>query len=83
MYSDETVTTFPEAFFKLSNSGEIIMAKRRNQKKEKAARNLAYARQFRKKPTGSFSKGRRFSGGNNNNNNDNNNSNNGNAEGND
>jgi len=44
------------------------MSKRRNQKKEKAARNLAYARQFRKKPSGSFSKGRRFSGGNNYNN---------------
>jgi len=44
------------------------MSKRRNQKKEKAARNLAYARQFRKKPSGSFSKGRRFSGGNHSNN---------------
>lgn len=44
------------------------MSKRRNQKKEKAARNLAYARQFRKKSSGSFSKGRRFSGGNNYNN---------------
>ncbi len=43
------------------------MAKRRNQKKEKAARNLAYARQFRKKSTGNFQRGRRFSGGNNNN----------------
>lgn len=42
------------------------MAKRRNQKKEKAARNLAYARQFRKKSTGNFQRGRRFSGGNNN-----------------
>lgn len=51
------------------------MAKRRNQKKEKAARNLAYARQFRKKPTNSYSKGRRFSGGNNYNNNENNNEN--------
>jgi hypothetical protein len=40
------------------------MAKRRNQKKEKAARNLAYARQFRKKSTGNFQRGRRFSGGN-------------------
>lgn len=40
------------------------MAKRRNQKKEKAARNLAYARQFRKKPSGNFQRGRRFSGGN-------------------
>ncbi len=39
------------------------MAKRRNQKKEKAARNLAYARQFRKRPTGNYQKGRRFSGG--------------------
>ncbi|AFZ50372.1 hypothetical protein [Dactylococcopsis salina] len=52
------------------------MAKRRNQKKEKAARNLAYARQFRKKPTGNFQRGRRFSGGNNNNNNDENGNNN-------
>ena len=42
------------------------MAKRRNQKKEKAARNLAYARQFRKKSSGNFQRGRRFSGGNNN-----------------
>ncbi|MDR9405508.1 MAG: hypothetical protein RI580_18975 [Halothece sp. Uz-M2-17] len=41
------------------------MAKRRNQKKEKAARNLAYARQFRKKSSGNFQRGRRFSGGNN------------------
>ncbi len=48
------------------------MAKRRNQKKEKAARNLAYARQFRKKSTGNFQKGRRFSGGNGNNGNSNN-----------
>lgn len=47
------------------------MAKRRNQKKEKAARNLAYARQFRKRPTNNFQKGRRFSGGNQNNNNGN------------
>jgi hypothetical protein len=28
------------------------MAKRRNLKKEKAERNLAYARKFRKRPTG-------------------------------
>ena len=41
------------------------MAKRRNLKKEKAQRNLAYARKFRKqKNTGSFFKNRRsFSGG--------------------
>ncbi len=38
------------------------MAKRRNLKKEKAQRNLAYARKFRKqKNTGSFFKNRRFS----------------------
>ncbi len=37
------------------------MAKRRNQKKEKAQRNQAYARKFRKrKNTGRFSKNRRF-----------------------
>lgn len=36
------------------------MAKRRNLKKEKAQRNLAYARKFRKqKNTGSFFKNRR------------------------
>ncbi len=38
------------------------MAKRRNLKKEKAQRNLAYARKFRKqKNTGSFFKNRRYS----------------------
>ncbi|MGB5896815.1 MAG: hypothetical protein WBG66_01330 [Geitlerinemataceae cyanobacterium] len=37
------------------------MAKRRNLKKEKAARNQAYARQFRKKSTRSFSQNRRYS----------------------
>ncbi|HEY9650583.1 MAG TPA: hypothetical protein V6C95_07965 [Coleofasciculaceae cyanobacterium] len=38
------------------------MAKRRNLKKEKAQRNQAYARKFRKrKNTGRFSKNRRFS----------------------
>jgi len=31
------------------------MAKRRNPKKEKALRNQAYARKFRKRTTGSFS----------------------------
>ncbi len=38
------------------------MAKRRNLKKEKAQRNLAYARKFRKrnKNTGRFSKNRRM-----------------------
>ncbi|MCP2731433.1 hypothetical protein [Limnofasciculus baicalensis] len=37
------------------------MAKRRNLKKEKAQRNEAYARKFRKrKNTGRFSKNRRF-----------------------
>jgi hypothetical protein len=40
------------------------MAKRRNQKKEKALRNQAYARKFRKKTnTGRFGR-RRFDGGN-------------------
>ncbi|MBE9115102.1 hypothetical protein IQ249_04230 [Lusitaniella coriacea LEGE 07157] len=37
------------------------MAKRRNLKKEKAARNLAYARQFRQKTSRSFSGNQRFS----------------------
>lgn len=38
------------------------MAKRRNLKKEKAQRNEAYARKFRKrKNTGRFSKNRRYS----------------------
>jgi hypothetical protein len=42
------------------------MAKRRNLKKEKAQRNLAYARKFRKqKNTGSFFKNRRYSDRNN------------------
>ena len=36
------------------------MSKRRNVKKEKASRNRAYARQFRKKFSRSYSKGRRF-----------------------
>jgi hypothetical protein len=37
------------------------MAKRRNQKKEKAQRNEAYARKFRKrKNTGRFSRNRRY-----------------------
>jgi hypothetical protein len=37
------------------------VAKRRNLKKEKALRNLAYARQFRKKTTGFSSKYKRYS----------------------
>jgi len=41
-------------------NGEIIVAKRRNLKKEKASRNQAYARQFRKKSTRTFG-GRRYS----------------------
>lgn len=45
----------------------IIMAKRRNLKKEKAQRNLQYARQFRQKTSRS-----RFSGKKNYNNNNNN-----------
>lgn len=40
------------------------MAKRRNQKKEKALRNLAYARKFRKRTnTGRGGRGRRPGGG--------------------
>jgi hypothetical protein len=43
------------------------MAKRRNQKKEKALRNQAYARKFRKRPsTGRGMGGRRRFGGDNN-----------------
>lgn len=38
------------------------MAKRRNLKKEKAQRNLAYARQFRKKTSQFQSKYKRYSG---------------------
>lgn len=34
---------------------EVIMAKRRNMKKEKAERNKAYARKFHKSRTGKFS----------------------------
>lgn len=37
------------------------MAKRRNAKKEKASRNKAYARQFRKKASGFRSGDKRFS----------------------
>jgi hypothetical protein len=37
------------------------MAKRRNAKKEKAARNKVNARQFRKQPARNSSRGRRFS----------------------
>ncbi|MEL4897928.1 hypothetical protein [Crocosphaera sp. Alani8] len=37
------------------------MAKRRNLKKEKAERNQAYARQFRQRPSRSFSRGRSHS----------------------
>lgn len=40
------------------------MAKRRNQKKEKALRNQAYARKFRKRTnTGRMNRGRRSFGG--------------------
>jgi hypothetical protein len=47
-----------EAYFFID---EVNMAKRRNQKKEKAQRNQAYARKFRKrKNTGRFSKNRRY-----------------------
>ena len=35
----------------LSTNNEVNMAKRRNQKKEKALRNQAYARKFRKRAT--------------------------------
>jgi hypothetical protein len=35
----------------LSTHNEVNMAKRRNQKKEKALRNQAYARKFRKRAT--------------------------------
>ncbi|MGD1700152.1 hypothetical protein [Dapis sp. BLCC M229] len=48
------------------------MAKRRNPKKEKAQRNQAYARKFRKKKTGFFSKrySSKFASGNNQNSNE-------------
>ncbi|MDJ0714282.1 MAG: hypothetical protein QNJ54_08665 [Prochloraceae cyanobacterium] len=39
------------------------MAKRRNLKKEKAERNKAYARQFRKKTSRYGSRNKRFGGG--------------------
>lgn len=38
-----------------------MMAKRRHAKKEKASRNKAYARQFRKQSSQSFSRTQRFS----------------------
>jgi hypothetical protein len=45
---------------------EVIMAKRRNLKKEKAQRNQAYARKFRKRRNQDMfsNKRRRFDGGN-------------------
>ncbi|HEY9849443.1 MAG TPA: hypothetical protein V6D28_08295 [Leptolyngbyaceae cyanobacterium] len=39
------------------------MSKRRNLKKEKAQRNKAYARKFRKQNTGRFSKNQSWRGG--------------------
>ncbi len=48
---------------------EIIVAKRRNLKKEKAERNQAYARQFRQKSSRFSSRGKRYSGGTNSNDN--------------
>ncbi|NES85162.1 MAG: hypothetical protein F6K10_29210 [Moorea sp. SIO2B7] len=43
------------------SSSEVIMAKRRNLKKEKAERNKAYARKFRKTSTGRFGRyGKRY-----------------------
>lgn len=46
----------------IGNVNEVKMAKRRNLKKEKAQRNQAYARKFRKrKNLGRFTKNRRFS----------------------
>jgi hypothetical protein len=45
----------PGAFCRFN---EVIVAKRRNLKKEKAERNKAYARQFNKSGTGRFSRRR-------------------------
>ncbi|OKH26862.1 hypothetical protein NIES593_02160 [Hydrococcus rivularis NIES-593] len=45
----------PEVFCRFN---EVIVAKRRNLKKEKAERNKAYARQFNKSGTGRFSRRR-------------------------
>lgn len=48
----------------MANFNEVIMAKRRNQKKEKALRNQAYARKFRKRTnTGRMGRRRYDSGG--------------------
>ena len=49
---------------------EIIVAKRRNLKKEKAERNQAYARQFRQKSSRFSSRGRNHAGNQNGNNNE-------------
>ena len=54
VYYSHTIAEF--RYGKVSTS-EVIMAKRRNPKKEKAQRNQAYARKFRKKKnTGFFAK---------------------------
>ncbi|WP_322878919.1 hypothetical protein [Pseudocalidococcus azoricus] len=52
------MTLFPYSTISLPNYLEVSMAKRRNPKKEKALRNQAYARKFRKRSPGRF--GRRF-----------------------
>ena len=57
------ILRFPLRAHSFDVYGGTIMAKRRNLKKDKAARNAAYARQFRKKSTRSYSKGRRYSSG--------------------
>ena len=59
---------FPIYGFRRMSISEVIMAKRRNPKKEKVQRNQAYARKFRKKKnTGFFSKrySSKFASGNN------------------
>lgn len=52
------LSLFPYSTISLPNYLEVSMAKRRNPKKEKALRNQAYARKFRKRSPGRF--GRRF-----------------------
>ena len=55
------------------STSEVLMAKRRNPKKEKAQRNQAYARKFRKKKNTSFFSKRyssKFGSGNNQNSNE-------------
>ena len=62
------ITLFMSILSKITE--EIVVAKRRNLKKEKAERNQAYARQFRQKSSRFSSRGRNHAGNQNGNNNE-------------